>query len=215
MIEQDYTTRSSSEYVDGWLGLKVGDQLWHGMWTHDQVAAVAAAIHGAVGPASSAAAAAAESSTATSATAARPSPQATASTPLPTSSPGTQLPVQPPQLPAMSPPSALPFKRPADAPSPSQKRACCPLLPPRRLQLLCTQHRPSSTPVTIVRGKRSRRVLPRTTMLWQPPHLRLRLSACTTRTRRVTVWRWLTCCKTPGSRALETSPLSMMLLLRT
>jgi hypothetical protein len=45
MMEQDYTTRSSPEYVDGWLGLMVGDQLWHGMWAHDQVAAVAAAIH--------------------------------------------------------------------------------------------------------------------------------------------------------------------------
>jgi hypothetical protein len=123
MMEQDYTTRSSPEYVDGWLGLMVGDQLWHGMWAHDQVAAVAAAIHGAVGCASSAAAAAAVSSTATSATAARPSPQATASAPLSTSSPGTQLPVQPPQPPAMSAPSALPFKRPADAPSPSQKSA--------------------------------------------------------------------------------------------
>ncbi len=53
MIEQGYTTRSSPEYVDGWLGLMIGDNLWHAMWAQDQVAAVAAAIHVAIGPAAS------------------------------------------------------------------------------------------------------------------------------------------------------------------
>ena len=52
MMDQAYTTRSSPEYVDGWLGLMIGDQLWHAMWSADQVAAVAAAIQAAVVPAS-------------------------------------------------------------------------------------------------------------------------------------------------------------------
>ena len=42
MMEREYTTRSSPEYVDGWLGLMISDQLWHGMWAGDQVSAVAA-----------------------------------------------------------------------------------------------------------------------------------------------------------------------------
>jgi hypothetical protein len=53
MMEQGYTTRSSPEYVDGWLGLMIGDHMWHAMWAQDQVAAVTAAIHVAIGPAAS------------------------------------------------------------------------------------------------------------------------------------------------------------------
>ena len=137
MMEQDYNTRSSPEYVDGWLGLMVGDQLWHSMWSDDQVAAVAAAIHGAIGSTSSVATAAAVASTATSSAAARPSPQAAESAPLSTSSLGTQLPVQPPQPPVTSPPSALSFKRPADTPASSQKSArYCSVRPIRRVREL-------------------------------------------------------------------------------
>jgi hypothetical protein len=29
MMEREYTTRSSPEYVDGWLGMMISDQLWH------------------------------------------------------------------------------------------------------------------------------------------------------------------------------------------
>jgi hypothetical protein len=62
MMEQGYTTRSSPEYVDGWLGLMIGNQLWHGLWADYQVAAVAAAIHDASVAAAAAVASAAASS---------------------------------------------------------------------------------------------------------------------------------------------------------
>ncbi len=55
MMEQDYTTSSSPEYVDGWLGLMMGDELWHGMWAEHQVAAVAAVIDGSASPLTAAA----------------------------------------------------------------------------------------------------------------------------------------------------------------
>ncbi len=76
MMEQGYTTRSSPEYVDGWLGLMIGDQLWHAMWAGDQVDAVAAAIHVAIGLSPLPGVGAAPPSAAASLTAARPASQA-------------------------------------------------------------------------------------------------------------------------------------------
>ncbi len=92
MMEQGYTTRSSPEHVDGWLGLMIGDQLWHAMWAGDQVAAAAAAIHGSIGIIASA---------------------------MPPASPTTTLPAQPVQQIAVLSPCTPSLKRPANAQLPS------------------------------------------------------------------------------------------------
>ena len=119
MMEQDYTTRSSPEYVDGWLGLMIGDHLWHAMWAQDQVAAVTAAIHVAIGPASAAAAAPAAAVVAAPAAARallRPtSPAAATALAQPPAAPPVALsPTQPSQPHALSLPSTPSLKRPAD-----------------------------------------------------------------------------------------------------
>ncbi len=100
MMEQDYTTRSAPEHVDGWLGLMIGDQLWHSMWVDDQVSTVTAAIHRVVGPA------------------ALNSPPATNSV---TST--APLSAQPSQPLSPSPPSAFSMKRPAHLSSSPAKSA--------------------------------------------------------------------------------------------
>ncbi len=118
MMEQDYTTRSAPEHVDGWLGLMIGDQLWYRMWMEDHVPTVAAAIHGAVSSSASASAAASSAS-------ARPFCQAAVDAPSTVSSPTASFPEQPPQLPVSSPLSAAPLclKRPAHPLELSAKRA--------------------------------------------------------------------------------------------
>ncbi len=119
MMEQDYTTRSSPEYVDGWLGLMISDQLWHGMWAGDQVAAAASAIHAAVAPVSLAAASAAVTSTAAVVAAAQPrSAAAPAVATDPCSSPAALRPVQPSHTLQMPSPAAPSLKRPADPQTP-------------------------------------------------------------------------------------------------
>jgi hypothetical protein len=133
MMDQDYTTRSSPEYVDGWLGLMIGDQLWHGMWEANQVAAVAAAIHGSIGHAFHAAAI---DSAAASTEIAPPSSQTTAfavTHELARSSAArssAQLFSQILQPFEKSCPPTVSLKRPADLPmhanSPSAKSACLP-----------------------------------------------------------------------------------------
>jgi hypothetical protein len=121
MMEQGYTTRSSPEYVDGWLGLMIGDNLWHAMWAGDHVAAVAAAIHVAIGPSSPAAAAAAASPAAALALPRPPSPAVRAAPAPPTAaSPAVLLPTQPSPSHALSSPATQSLKRPADANAPPQ-----------------------------------------------------------------------------------------------
>jgi hypothetical protein len=44
MMDQKYTTVSSPDYVDGWLGIMVGDSLWYPLWNHDYVNATATEI---------------------------------------------------------------------------------------------------------------------------------------------------------------------------
>ncbi len=119
MMEQDYTTRSSPEYVDGWLGLMIGDHLWHAMWAQDQVTAVAAAIHVAIGPASAAAAAPAAAVVAAPAAAhalLRPtSPAAATALAKPPAAPLVALSLTQPSHPhALTSPSTPSLKRPAD-----------------------------------------------------------------------------------------------------
>jgi hypothetical protein len=127
MMEQGYTTRSSPEYVDGWLGLMIGDHLWHAMWAGDQVAAVAAAIHVAIGPSSPAAAAAAASPASALALPRPPSPAATVvPAPPPAALPAALLPTQPSPSHALSSPSTPSLKRPADANAPPAKIARMP-----------------------------------------------------------------------------------------
>ena len=124
MMEREYTTRSSPEYVDGWLGLMISDQLWHGMWAGDQVAAVAAAIHAAVAPGSLAVASAAVTSTAAVFAAAQPrlvaAPAVGAD---PCSPPAALRPVQPSHTLPMPSPAAPSLKRPADPQTPVAKSA--------------------------------------------------------------------------------------------
>jgi hypothetical protein len=126
MVEQDYTTRSSPEYVDGWLGLMVGDQLWHGMWAHDQVAVVAAAICSSVGGAPPVAAAATVPVVQHSSP--RSPAAAAASAPTPAASPAAASPLQPCNPPATSLLPASSSKRPADPNTPLSKSAR--MLPP-------------------------------------------------------------------------------------
>jgi hypothetical protein len=121
MMEQGYTTRSSPEYVDGWLGLMIGDHLWHAMWAGDHVAAVAAAIYVAVGP-SSTSAAAVVSPAAAHAVLRTPAPAVTAvSAPPPAAPPAASLPTQPSPSHALSSPSTPSLKRPADPNAPTAK----------------------------------------------------------------------------------------------
>jgi hypothetical protein len=115
MMEQDYTTRSSPEYVDGWLGLMVGDQLWNGMWAEDQVAAVAAAITGAVDVASAAATKAGAASSAANPAASLPRPI-----------PASPAVAAAPACTAPPPPSSPLLKRPADPLTPANKSARVP-----------------------------------------------------------------------------------------
>jgi hypothetical protein len=135
MMDQSYTTRSSPEYVDGWLGLMIGDQMWHSMWEADQVAVVATAIHSAIQHCASATAV---DSAATSVATAPPTSRATvlAASDALVSSPAARLPFQvvapPHQLFDTQSTSTVSLKRPADSPvpalSPSAKSAC--MLPP-------------------------------------------------------------------------------------
>ena len=121
MMDQAYTTRSSPEYVDGWLGLMIGDQLWHAMWADDHVAAVAAMIHVAIGPSFPATAAAAASPAAALALPRPPSPAVTAvPAPPPAAPPSALLPTQPSPSHALSSPSTPFLKRPVDASAPPQ-----------------------------------------------------------------------------------------------
>jgi hypothetical protein len=135
MMEQGYTTRSSPEHVDGWLGLMIGDHLWHAMWAEYQVAATADAISSAIdrtcckmllpNSATAVAATPAVSSATASAKSHPPLPVATAgggaatSLALPSAAPPAAL--LPTQI-QMSPSRALSYspsppslKRPADA----------------------------------------------------------------------------------------------------
>ncbi len=135
MMEQGYTTRSSPDCVDGWLGLMTGDHLWHAMWADDQVATTADAIHGAIGrpcchnSATAATAAPAVSSVAASSQSHPPSPAvatagggvATSLTPPPAVPPAAPLPTQmSPSRALSSSPSPPSLKRPADANAPQQ-----------------------------------------------------------------------------------------------
>ncbi len=116
MMEHGYTTRSSPEHVDGWLGLMIGDHLWHAMWAGDHVAAVAAAIHVAIGPSSPAAAAAAASPASALALPCPSSPAVTAVPAPPPAAPrAALLPTQPSPSHALSSPSNPSLKHPADA----------------------------------------------------------------------------------------------------
>jgi hypothetical protein len=126
MMEEDYTTRSSPEYVDGWLGLMIGDQLWHGMWADNQVAAVAAAIHITVGAVLPVAAAAAIPAAAH--TSPRSPVAAAASAPTPAASPAATSPTQLFKPSATSLLSASSLQRPADSNMPLSRNAI--MLPP-------------------------------------------------------------------------------------
>ena len=44
MMDANYTTVSSPNYVDGWLGIMVGDNLWYPMWDHEHVSTTAMEI---------------------------------------------------------------------------------------------------------------------------------------------------------------------------
>jgi hypothetical protein len=159
MMEQDYTTRCSPEYVDGWLGLIAGDQLWHGMWAEDQFAAVAAAICSSVGGASPVAAAA------TVPAAAHSSPRspaaAAASAPTPAASPAAASPVQPFNPPATSLLPASSSKRPADPNTPLSKSAR--VLPPASPTTATPAVPVASTPST-----RSQPLTPAVTQVQSP-----------------------------------------------
>ncbi len=37
MMQEEYTTVSKDEEVDGWLGIMIGDQLWYAMWKEEMV----------------------------------------------------------------------------------------------------------------------------------------------------------------------------------
>ncbi len=134
MMEQGYTTRSSPEYVDGWLGLMIGDHMWHAMWAQDHVDAAAAAIRVTIGPASPAAAApAASPAAAAPASAAVASPAAahvllhtpppaaaTSLAQLPAAHHTVSLPTQSLQTHTLSSPSTPSLKRSADLSAPTQ-----------------------------------------------------------------------------------------------
>ena len=125
MMEQDYTTRSSPEYVDGWLGLMIGDHLWHAMWAGEHVAAAAAAIHVSIGPASLPTVAAAVPLAAVSSEALQPAPRIA----VPALDNAFILPSaldakKPSPALAALPPSSPSLKRPAEPLQPSTKNMC-------------------------------------------------------------------------------------------
>jgi hypothetical protein len=44
MVQNEYTTVSTPEYVDGWLGIMIGDSLWYPMWSESQIDSTAQEI---------------------------------------------------------------------------------------------------------------------------------------------------------------------------
>jgi hypothetical protein len=49
MVQNEYTTASTPEYCDGWLGIMIGDSLWYPLWNENQIESTANEISKVVG----------------------------------------------------------------------------------------------------------------------------------------------------------------------
>ena len=49
MSQKNYTTTSSPDSCDGWLGTMIGDALWYPLWSDEQVDSTAVALAAVIG----------------------------------------------------------------------------------------------------------------------------------------------------------------------